>query len=111
MQAGAVTIQPAGIDTGEAFGAVTVGHGAIILLPGGIPSAEVFGNQLVIPGATVVQPVGVVSAEAFGTLHIVGGDQAVGWLVAQIRAMAALQGDAGAKPALEGTPRTHGGES
>jgi len=85
-------LQPTGIASAEAFGALTVVPGAVSVLPTaigsleafgsaklnlkliltGIASAEAFGTPTVTGGVVILYPTGIASAEAFGAPIIAG---------------------------------------
>ena len=86
LAAGAVAIAPAGLATGEAFGAATAAPGAASLLPSGIASAQALGSAGVSVGAATLAPAGLASAEAFG-----GGSVGAGPVDVQPAGLASAQ--------------------
>jgi hypothetical protein len=101
VQPGAVAVLTSGIASGEAFGAALVAPGSVVLLPSGIPTQEAIGDLAVFPGAVVISPAAIPSLEQFGNIILIGGDQILGYLIAEQEARAALAGTGATAPALE----------
>jgi hypothetical protein len=69
---GAISVNPSGILSGEAFGASQTTATAF-LGPAGIASGESFGLASVAAGSLIVAPAGITSSEALGAVAFVGG--------------------------------------
>lgn len=61
------TLRPSGIASAQAFGAATLLGGLRVLLPSGIPSREAVGSATVGRAAVTLLLTGITSGEAFGT--------------------------------------------
>ncbi|WP_116042222.1 hypothetical protein [Amycolatopsis palatopharyngis] len=66
-----LTIQPAGIATGEVFGAATLSPGEVAVSPGAIASVEAFGTPVVSSGGATIAPDSITSGEQWGTPTLV----------------------------------------
>lgn len=70
---GPVSVQPSGIPGGESFGVAALVRGAVTIAPTGVASGEAFGELVMQAGAVTVQPVGIDTGEAFGGVAVQPG--------------------------------------
>lgn len=107
LQPGAVSILLTAIPSSEAIGSQTVTPAALTLSPSGIASLEIHGQPIITLGPATLTLTGIASGEQFGALSIVGGQQYIGWMAADIQLLPAMMADLNVTPAVQADVRVN----
>ena len=87
---GKADLAMAGIDSGEAVGALVLVPGGIGISPNGIASAEAVSNPALATGPVTLLPAAIASAFVSGTPAVIGGAVTIGEIAGTIDLLACI---------------------